>query len=514
MKNRAPELPWIIPQPGDTFAGKYLVEGVCGRGGLAVVLSAVHPGLGQRVAIKMLLPEWANDFEVVERFLREGRAATRIKSQHVVRVFDVGTLENGAPYLVLEYLEGNNLDDVIAMWGPLQVSTAIDWVLQASEAISEAHVLGIVHRDIKPGNLFLTRLADASPCIKVIDFGLSKLADALMAEGSAKLTRPNDVMGSPHYMAPEQLRAMQDADARTDLWALGAVLYELIAGQTPFRGDSMPELCAAVLTRSPEPLSSLRPEVAPGLEAAVHRCLAKDPSERFGSVAELARALAPYGTDLSRTSCLRIERVVEGRTSDVPPSPRQVDIGLDEPSAPRRFIPGTHTNAKVVLGSFLMLAGIGIGVFMWMYDAVHAGDPDHAGGSPTLPPLVFTQALPPPVAEPLPPAPVPVPVPVPEPSPPPEETTSQASAPVPAPSNVNVARAVVMRPPPVARPPLPPRPTTAPLTELHPPPVPLRPTLAPRTSTTTQVDPFTGKPVEPPSRPAPYSEEDPFLHHP
>jgi eukaryotic-like serine/threonine-protein kinase len=408
MNNRAPELPWTIPSPGETFAGKYVVDGVCGRGGLAVVLSAMHPGLGQRVAIKMLLPEWASDFDVVERFLREGRAATRIKSQHVVRVFDVGTLENGAPYLVLEYLEGHNLDEVVAMWGPLQASTAIDWVLQACEAISEAHALGIIHRDLKPGNLFLTRLADGSPCIKVIDFGLSKLAAAFMPEGSAKLTRPNDVMGSPHYMAPEQLRAMQDADARTDLWALGVVLFELIAGQTPFRGESMAELCAAVLTRPPEPLSSLCPGVPPAVEAAVHRCLSKDPVQRFTSAAELARALAPYGTPLSRASCMRIERVLEGRASDAP-TDAQEDAEVDEwPSAVFAGLPGTHTSAKVILGSLLMLAGIGVGVFMWMYDAVHGSEPERVDAL-----AVHPAAPPPPVTHPqLVPLPPPLPVPL------------------------------------------------------------------------------------------------------
>src|SRR5262249_47545583 len=159
--------------------------------------------LDQRVALKILLPEWAGDPDVVERFLREGRAATRIKSEHVVRVFDVGTLESGAPFLVMEFLEGHSLDDVLATWGALPVPTAIDWVLQAAEAIGEAHTQGIVHRDLKPANLFLTRRADGSACIKVIDFGLSKLTDPRMSGASVKLTRPTDVMGSPHYMAPE-----------------------------------------------------------------------------------------------------------------------------------------------------------------------------------------------------------------------------------------------------------------------------------------------------------------------
>ena len=285
MTNRALEPSWTIPSPGDTLAGKYVVDGLCGRGGLAVVLSAMHAGLGQRVALKMLLPEWAGDRDVVQRFVREGRAATRIRSEHVVRVFDVGTLESGAPYLVLEYLEGHDLDEVLAMWGPLPVPTAIDWILQACEAIAEAHACGIVHRDLKPANLFLTQRADGSACVKVLDFGLSKLTDPRMCGASGKLTRPTDVMGSPHYMAPEQLRASSEADARADIWALGAVLHELLTTQPPFRGDTMPELCATVLTQPPARLSSLRENVAPELERAVLRCLEKDPNARFATAA-------------------------------------------------------------------------------------------------------------------------------------------------------------------------------------------------------------------------------------
>jgi serine/threonine-protein kinase len=513
MKNRAPEQqPWTVPAPGETFAGKYVIDGVCGRGGLAVVLSAVHPGLGQRVAIKMLLPEWANDFDVVERFLREGRAATRIKSQHVVRVFDVDTLPSGAPYLVLEYLEGHNLDDVVSMWGPLPIETAIDWVLQACEAISEAHAVGIVHRDLKPGNLFLTRLADGSDCVKVIDFGLSKLAESFMPEGSAKLTRPNDVMGSPHYMAPEQLRAMREADERTDLWALGAVLYELIAGKTPFHGESMAELCAAVLTRVPEPLSSLRPEVPPPVEAAVQRCLEKDPAARFASAAELARALAPHGTPLSRTSCMRIERVLEGRASVLP--------AADSSEPPRRggplagdedwgdalsSIPGTHTSAKVVLGSFLMLAGLGIGVFMWMYDAVHAGDPPNAPvAAPLVParpsPVYARETPPPPVADPAPPV---VALEPPPPSLPPAAPLPPSHAPTRTIYGEEERRpqAPVAPKPAEPAPPQPVRPHASP-----PPPAPQ----VTRASGDGIADPFAAKIA--PGQDSPSSDDDPFVH--
>jgi serine/threonine-protein kinase len=379
--NRGTDLNWTIPRPGEIIADKYVIEGFCGRGGLAIVLSAMHAGLDQRVAIKMLLPEWAGDAEVVERFLREGRAATRIKSEHVVRVFDVGTLDNGAPYLVLEYLEGHNLDDVVAMWGPAPVPAAIDWVLQAAEAIAEAHAYGIVHRDLKPANLFLTHRADGSVCIKVLDFGLSKLTDPHMRGAGAKLTRPNDVMGSPHYMAPEQLRATRDADARTDLWALGAVLHELLSGHPPFRGDSVPEICATVLTQPPPPLSTIRANIPIAVEEAVLRCLEKDPAARFATAAELARAIAPFGTTLARESCARIERVLEGRASDVPTPEPSITPLPDLPAAPdwpsdmyvRARTAGT--SARVVLGAFLMLAGLGFGVLLVMYHWVHAGEP-------------------------------------------------------------------------------------------------------------------------------------------
>jgi serine/threonine-protein kinase len=388
MTPSPPELNWTIPSAGETIANKYVVEAPCGRGGLAVVLSAIHSGLDRRVAIKMLLPEWAGYPEVVERFLREGRAATRIKSEHVVRVFDVGTLECGAPYLVLEYLEGQNLDDVVTTWGPMPVPTAIDWVLQAAEAIAEAHAYGIVHRDLKPSNLFLTRRADGSACIKVIDFGLSKVTNPRMDDASKRLTRPTDVMGSPHYMAPEQLRATRDADARVDLWALGAVLHELITGEPPFRADTVPELCSIVLTQPAPPLSSLRANVPAAVEQAVLRCLEKDPRTRFATIAEVARAVAPFGTPTARASCERIERVLKGELSLsgmslLPPMPSEPARTESWPSEERfdRRVLASPASAKVVVGSIFMLAGLGIGALMWMHASVHANDPRDIGAT-------------------------------------------------------------------------------------------------------------------------------------
>ena len=405
MTNCALEPSWTIPSPGETIAGKYVIDGLCGRGGLAVVLSAMHAGLGQRVAVKMLLQEWSGDDEVVRRFVREGRAVTRIKSEHVVRVFDVGTLETGAPYLVLEYLEGHDLDEVLSMWGPLPIPTAIDWVLQAVEAIAEAHAYGIVHRDLKPANLFLTQRADGSACIKVLDFGLSKVTDPGMCGASAKLTRPTDVMGSPHYMAPEQLRASSQADARADLWALGAVLHELLTKQPPFQGETMPQICATVLTQPPPRLSTLRENVAPELERAVLRCLQKDPNERFATAAELARALSPFGSEVARRSCERIERVVEtgGRASELTPLPAG-PCSEARPSWPSEanIRPLASASPRMIFGSVLILAGLGTGAFLWMYASVHAGDPRgtrvEANTRQPVPPATLATPGPPPVA--------------------------------------------------------------------------------------------------------------------
>jgi eukaryotic-like serine/threonine-protein kinase len=387
--SQPPEPNWTIPAAGQTIAGKYRIEGECGRGGLAVVLTAWHAELDRRVAIKLLLPEWSSDKHIVERFLREGRAATSIQSEHCVRIFDVGALESGAPFLVLEYLEGQNLDDVVLTKGPLPVPTAIDWLLQAAEAIAEGHAHGIVHRDLKPANLFLTQRPDGTPSIKVIDFGLSKITVAGPRGDVARLTQPTDVMGSPSYMAPEQLRASCDADPRTDQWALGAVLYELITALSPFRGSSMPEICAAVLMQPPAALSSLRDGVPPAVECAIMRCLEKDPGARFGNVAELAAALAPYGSASSRASSECIERVLSAAATPMDPItlprlPRLPTAGEeavgdgDRESSDAYVVragSASRVSSKVVFGSSLILVGLGLAVLTGMYASVHGHEP-------------------------------------------------------------------------------------------------------------------------------------------
>src|SRR4051812_47574365 len=259
-----------LPKEGDVIAGKYLIQRVLGRGGMGVVVAAEHVALRQRVAVKFLLPEAVARAGSVERFLREARAAVMIQSEHVARVFDVGTLETGSPYMVMELLQGSDLGELLQVNGRLPVEQAVDYVLQACEAIAEAHALGIIHRDLKPANLFLTSRADGSMIIKVLDFGISKSTGTPSgSQPDMSLTRTASVMGSPLYMSPEQMRSTRNVDARTDIWALGVILYELLTGRAAFLADSMPELCAMILTEPPASVRSLRAEVPEGLDVAI-----------------------------------------------------------------------------------------------------------------------------------------------------------------------------------------------------------------------------------------------------
>ncbi len=279
---------------GDVVAGKYRIDSILGEGGMAVVVSAQHLQLGQRVAIKLLRTAALRNPEAVRRFEREARAAVRIHSEHVARVLDVGNLPSGAPYMVIEFLEGLDLGKVVRR-GKLSVQETVDYVLQACDAIGEAHALGIVHRDLKPANLFLTHRPNRSMVIKVLDFGISK-DNTMGSKPSAALTDALAVMGSPLYMSPEQLRSTRDADARSDIWALGATLYELLAGTTPFKAETVAMLSVNILTVAPKPIQSRRSDVPPELDAIVLRCLEKDPSRRFSSIPELVQALMPFGS--------------------------------------------------------------------------------------------------------------------------------------------------------------------------------------------------------------------------
>jgi eukaryotic-like serine/threonine-protein kinase len=303
-------------KPGDTLAGKYRIERLLGQGGMGMVVAARHVDLDEMVALKFVLPDVVHNPEIVARFMREGRAAVKIKSEHVARVFDVGRLDNGAPYLVMEYLKGSDLGEHLRGQGPLPAGEAVRYMLQACEALAEAHAMGIVHRDLKPANLFLTQRADGSPCIKVLDFGISKLCSIQ----TAGLTRAGGMMGSAFYMPPEQLQAAKDVDARADIWALGVTLYELLTGRLPFFGDELPQLVLAIMSAEPTPIRSIRPDIPEGLERVVRDCLQKDRTHRIPDVAVLGSALAPFGSSSAVQSVQRISRVLRGDPGTAPVS--------------------------------------------------------------------------------------------------------------------------------------------------------------------------------------------------
>jgi serine/threonine-protein kinase len=294
-------------QPGDVLAGKYVVERVLGVGGMGVVVAARHQLLGGRVALKFVLPELATSKQVVERFIKEAQAATRITSEHVARVTDVGTLDGGVPYMVMEYLEGRDLGSLLDAQRMFALPVAVDYLLQGLQAVAEAHANGVVHRDLKPTNFFLTKRADGTPLVKVLDFGIAK-AVVPDAVGGAKgdLTGTHGTVGSPLYMSPEQIRSSRSVDARADIWAVGVMLHELLTGSHPFTADSAGALLAAILTDPPIPVRAVRPDVPEAVERAILGCLEKDLSRRIPSVRVLSELLAPFGSHDAQLSHHRI----------------------------------------------------------------------------------------------------------------------------------------------------------------------------------------------------------------
>jgi len=291
---------------GEVLANKYRVDRILGMGGMGVVVQATHLQLAQRVALKFMLPVTLNNQALIERFTREARAMVRLRSDHVARVLDVGTLESGSPYIVMEYLEGNDLGMVLQEGGPLSPEAAVDCLLQACDAIAEAHALGIVHRDLKPRNLFLTYRNDGRPLVKLLDFGISKQ----LANGDdLSLTGTSEIIGSPNYMSPEQFTGARAADERSDIWALGVILYELVTAKVPFVAKSVSELTAMVLTEPPRPIQAVRENVPAEFARVVEHCLQKDPAARYQSIAELALALQPFAPPDARDLAGRIGRI-------------------------------------------------------------------------------------------------------------------------------------------------------------------------------------------------------------
>lgn len=336
---------------GTVIAGKYRVDRVIGQGGMGIVLAAKHLGLDEMVALKLIREGVTEDAEVLARFQREARAAARIKSEHVARVLDVDRLPEGAPYIVMELIDGTDLDALLERRGPLPSDEAASYITQACEGLAEAHALGMVHRDLKLKNLFLTHRRDGRPLIKVIDFGVVKLTPIRSDEAEvtprgstfgdagrsrvrdATLTGTSVLIGSVHYMAPEQIRASSVVTAQADVWSLGVCLYRMLTGVLPFRGSSIVEVCASIQGRAPLDVREIVPHIPEGMANAVTRSLEKDARRRFADVAELANALAPYGPDPAAPR--RIEATLQSSVRpQAPPSP-SVTQTFDAPAVPR-----------------------------------------------------------------------------------------------------------------------------------------------------------------------------------
>jgi serine/threonine-protein kinase len=406
---------------GDVLAGKYRVEKVLGSGGMGVVVAAHHIGLDTRVAIKFLLPSMLGNRDAVARFEREARSAVRIKSEYVARVFDVGTLETGAPYMVMEFLDGGDLATWLSKRGRLPVELAVEFVLQVCVAIADAHALGIVHRDLKPANFFCVRRSDGHLSIKVLDFGISKATGGDPPGQAMSVTRTNSVMGSPLYMSPEQLRSPREVNAQTDIWAIGASLYELLTGRVPFDGESVAELAEKLATKSPLPLRALRPEIPPGLEAVVLRCLERDRGARYQNIAELAVALLKFAPKGARAQVERISAIIRSTGlattgMELPPSRQQgADGGAGTIPPIGRTGPGGMTRNKTLnvtgAGLALGLALIAL-VFVVVRPTALGGRASPPRQSPTgdspSAPIAWTAAPIAPTPEPLASTPAPI----------------------------------------------------------------------------------------------------------
>ena len=305
----APQPSSGLPRPGTLVAERYEIRELLGEGGMSAVFSAYDRRLRRNVAFKLLSPRLANSEKLVPRFVNEARTLALLDCAHIVQVFDAGlTSEPGGPslpYMVLERLKGEDLR-TLATVADYDDERIVAWMLDACEGLSAAHAEGIIHRDLKPENLFLVQLPDGGERIKILDFGISRsLAFEHSNEGEG--------VGSPGYMSPEQLRDASSADARSDIWSLGVVMYELFARDLPFEPASPLELCSRILNSPIQPLSELRPDLHPELAAIVDRCLERDPADRFEDVLELAEALVPFARPSGLLATTRIRRRLHAR---------------------------------------------------------------------------------------------------------------------------------------------------------------------------------------------------------
>ncbi|WP_437982865.1 protein kinase domain-containing protein [Sorangium sp. So ce117] len=317
---------------GTLIAGKYRVDRLLDKGAMGAVVAATHVDLDELRAIKVLLPATAADPEMCGRFLQEARIASRLRSEHAVKVHDVGRLESGLPYMVMEFLDGRDLRVIRKQRGPLPVEEATLYVLQACDALAEAHALGLVHRDVKPANLFLTHTREGTPCIKVLDFGVSKASQAALLGVAEMRTSTGQMLGTPHYMPPEQMRGQRDVDARADIWAVGSLLYVLLTGRYPMHARSVQTVSLVLGGKFvPQLPSKVVRGLSPDIDPIIMRCLERDRDKRWPDLAELTLALRPFAPPAAQPLVDRIQRILRGSLRDslsgVRPGVDGVDAG-------------------------------------------------------------------------------------------------------------------------------------------------------------------------------------------
>ena len=368
--NDVGESGWL--RPGARLIGKYEIVRPIGRGGFGLVYEARHLGLRARVAIKVLRSEGRQHPQTLERFRREAWASAQIASPHVVRVTDVDLLEDGTPFIVMELLNGRDLEAELGL-RRLPVREAVGYVLQAASAIHEAHTRGVVHRDLKPSNLFLAEQGGPR-LIKVLDFGLSKIASEL------SVTKTSAQLGTPLYMSPEQLRSSKGVDGRADIWSLGIILYRMFALRTPFEAATAADVMVGIMSQPAPELSRMAPDVPPELAGIVMKTLRKNPLERYQSVAELAQALAPFGPPGAFVSTT----LAAISAPQLGPSATLTDSSHDTPLGP------TPRRGRALLVPALVVLGIvlaGVGLRAWWIAAATRADVTASASLPAASPM-------------------------------------------------------------------------------------------------------------------------------
>ena len=518
--------------PGTILLGKYRIDALIGTGGMGNVVRASHLFLHQPVAIKVLLPSMTEDASTVQRFLREAQATVKLKSEHSARVIDVGTTPDGTPFMVMEFLDGNDLSQILRHHGPQQPAIVCDLMLQACEGIAEAHALGIIHRDIKPSNFFITRRPDGSMLLKILDFGISKTP-----VGYDELTGTQMVLGTPQYMAPEQMKSGRSADPRSDIWSIGVVMYQMLTGRPPFAGESYADLVLKVGLEPPEPITIPLPT---GLAEVVLRCLEKDPNLRFQNLGELARHLAPFATDpiASAQAGARVGRILQHRSTQIAvpgalPGALMGGLAQPIPISPAHMTPGSwpalqstslsHGIGQVThagrssrgwiiagLAALSIVAGAGgyaISQLSHQDPAQHDGPASAAASEPVAPPPpAAVTAAPPAAAQPRPTVVTATPPAAAQPPPAAVTAAPPAAAQPPAPRAAVVPMPTVSPPPTAAAAPSPPahpvvaiKPATAAVTATAPPAVPRPVPPAPAKPPTPAVATAASKPAASPT---------------